>query len=157
MQKVLLGTDGSVTQCLNRSPEKKWSSGPLSRTSYQRHREIADNLSITEGEPVNYRIVEISTLAISGDVLIYAISHTPLSRLSPEFRDDLMKADIPIGRIIQQHHIEARRQILTAGCPAATDETGRILNLKERAILSRAVPNHPRRQTAYFYRGAVPL
>lgn|GEM_PF-4772133 len=32
-----------------------------------------------------------------------------VDRLSPEFRDDLMKADIPIGKIIKQHRIKARR------------------------------------------------
>ena len=41
-------------------------------------------------------------------------TETPVDRLAPEFRDDLMKADIPIGRIIERHHIEARREILTA-------------------------------------------
>ena len=104
VQKFLLGTDGSVTQLLESVTGKK----VVIRTLVQRiepaDRQTADNLSIAEGDPVNYRIVEIRT-GDTGNVLIYAISHTPLSRLSPEFRDDLMKADIPIGRIIQQHKI----------------------------------------------------
>lgn len=100
-------------------------------------RKTADNLSIAEGDPVNFRIVEIRA-GDTGDVLIYAISHAPLSRLSPEFRDDLMKADIPIGRIIQQHHIEARRQILNARVLSATEETGKIFGIaRNEPLLSR--------------------
>lgn len=37
-----------------------------------------------------------------GDMpLIYAISHIPLSRLSDEVCADLVRADIPIGRILK--------------------------------------------------------
>jgi beta-ribofuranosylaminobenzene 5'-phosphate synthase len=137
VQKFLLGTDGSVTQLLESVTGKK----VVIRTLVQRvepaDRTTADNLSIAEGDPVNYRIVEIRT-GDTGDVLIYAISHTPLSRLSPEFRDDLMKADIPIGRIIQQHHIEARRQILNARVLPGTDETGKIFSIaRHEPVLSR--------------------
>ena len=44
-------------------------------------------------------------------MLIHAVSDTPLSRLSPAIRDDLMRADIPIGRILLEHQIESRREI----------------------------------------------
>jgi len=137
VQKILLGTDGSVTQLLESVTGKNVVIRTLVQKVIPADREIADNLSIAEGDPVNYRIVEIRT-GDTGDVLIYAISHTPLSRLSPEFRDDLMKADIPIGRIIKQHHIEARRQILNARVLQATDETGRIFSIaRKEPVLSR--------------------
>ncbi|NMB79926.1 MAG: DUF98 domain-containing protein, partial [Methanomicrobiales archaeon] len=100
-------------------------------------RAAADNLSIAEGDPVNHRIVEIKTEE-DNEVLIYAISDTPIARLSPEFRDDLMKADIPIGKIIKQHHIEARREILTARVTPASEEAGRIFAInKDEPVLSR--------------------
>ena len=122
---------------LNRSPGKKWLSGHLSRRSLPADRAAADNLSIAEGDPVNFRIVEIRTEE-NGEVLIYAISHTPIDRLSPEFSDDLMKADIPIGRIIKQHHIEARREILNARVLPATEEAGRLFSIcKNEPVLSR--------------------
>ena len=137
VQKVLLGTDGSVTQLLESVTGKQVVIKTLVQNVVPADRETANNLSITEGDPVNYRIVEIRA-GDTGDVLIYAISHTPLSRLSPEFRDDLMRADIPIGRIIQQHHIEARRQILNARVLPATDETGRIFSIaRNEPVLSR--------------------
>ena len=101
--------------------------------------------------------MEISTEE-SGEVLIYAISHTPVRRLSPDFKDDLMKADIPIGKIIRQHNIEARREILTARVLPATEEAWEgILHLQERTAPLPPVPDHPRRQTAHLHRGAVPL
>jgi beta-ribofuranosylaminobenzene 5'-phosphate synthase len=71
-------------------------------------------------------------------VLIYAISDTPLARLSPAFKDDLMKADIPIGRIISQHHIEARREIVDARVSPATDDAERVFGIcRHEPVLSR--------------------
>jgi beta-ribofuranosylaminobenzene 5'-phosphate synthase len=128
MQKFLLGTDGSVTQileaitgepvCIETRVQKIIAADPTT----------AERLGIRQGDPVNYRVVEIKTTA-SGEVLIYAISYTPIARLSPEFKDDLMKADIPIGRIIQNHCVEARREILNAWVSPASEEAGRIFSL----------------------------
>jgi len=128
MQKFLLGTDGSVTQILEAITGKPVVIETRVQKIIEADPATAEFLGIGQGEPVNYRIVEIKTPA-SGEVLIYAISHTPLARLSPEFKDDLLKADIPIGRIIQNHRIEARREILNARVSPASDETGRIFSL----------------------------
>ena len=137
VQKFLLGTDGSVTQLLESVTGKKVVIRTLVQEVVPASRAVADNLSIAEGDPVNHRIVEIGT-GTGDEVLIYAISDTPLARLSPEFRDDLMKADIPIGRIIKQHHIEARREILSAGVMPATEEAGRIFSIcRNEPVLSR--------------------
>ena len=137
VQKFLLGTDGSVTQILESITGKKVVIRTLVQKVVPADRAAADNLSIAEGDPVNFRIVEIRTEE-SGEVLIYAISHTPINRLSPAFKDDLMKADIPIGRIIKQHHIEARREILSARVTPATDEMGRVFAIcKNEPVLSR--------------------
>jgi beta-ribofuranosylaminobenzene 5'-phosphate synthase len=137
VQKFLLGTDGSVTQLLESVTGKKVVIRTLVREIVPADRAAAGNLSIAEGDPVNHRIVEIKTEE-NGEVLIYAISDTPVNRLSPEFKDDLMKADIPIGKIIKQHHIEARREILNARVTPATDEAGRVFAIcKNEPVLSR--------------------
>lgn len=137
VQKFLLGTDGSVTQILESITGKKVVIRTLVQQVVPANRAAADNLSIAEGDPVNHRVVEIRT-GENGEVLIYAISDTPLARLSPEFKDDLMKADIPIGRIIKQHHIEARREILSARVLPASDEMGRVFAIcKNEPVLSR--------------------
>ena len=137
VQKFLLGTDGSVTQILESITGKKVIIRTLVQKVIPADRVAADNLSIAEGDPVNFRIVEIRTEE-SGEVLIYAVSHSPIDRLSPDFKDDLMKADIPIGRIIRQHHIEARREILNARVTPATDDMSRIFAIcKNEPLLSR--------------------
>lgn len=43
--------------------------------------------------------------------LIYAISHIPLFRCSDDVCADLIRADIPIGRILKNYNIESRREI----------------------------------------------
>jgi len=137
VQKFLLGTDGSVTQLLESITGKKVVIRTLVQTIVAADSATADKLGIADGDSVNYRVVEILTEG-DGEVLIYAISHTPIDRLSPAFKDDLMKADIPIGRIIRQHHIEARREILNAQVTPATEEAGRIFSIcKNEPILSR--------------------
>ena len=137
VQKFLLGTDGSVTQILESITGKKVVIRTLVQEIIPADSTAAAHLCIAEGDPVNFRIVEISTEE-SGEVLIYAISHTPVRRLSPDFKDDLMKADIPIGKIIKQHNIEARREILTARVLTATEEAGRVFSIcKNEPLLSR--------------------
>lgn len=137
VQKFLLGTDGSVTQLLESVTGKKVVIRTLVQEVVPADRTTADNLSIAEGDLVNHRIVEIRTEE-NNEVLIYAISDTPLARLSPDFQDDLMKADIPIGKIIKQHHIEARREILTARVTPASEEAGRIFAInRNEPVLSR--------------------
>jgi beta-ribofuranosylaminobenzene 5'-phosphate synthase len=137
VQKFLLGTDGSVTQILESITGKKVVIRTLVQQVVPADRTAAGNLGIAEGDPVNYRIVEIRTEE-DGEVLIYAVSYTPINRLSSEFRDDLMKADIPIGRIISRHHIEARREILSARVMPASDEMGRVFGIcKNEPLLSR--------------------
>ena len=137
MQKFLLGTDGSVTQILEAITGKPVVIETRVQKIIEADQVTAEVLRIGKGEPVNYRVVEIKTPE-SGEVLIYAISYTPLARLSPEFKDDLMKADIPIGRIIQNHRLEARREILNTRVSPATEETGRIFSLcSKEPLLSR--------------------
>ena len=128
MQKFLLGTDGSVTQILEAITGNKVVIETRVQKIIAADPLIAERLGINQNDPVNYRIVEIRTAA-GRDVLIYATSYTPITRLSPEFKNDLMKADIPIGRIIQNHRIEARREILNARIFPASDEAGRLFSI----------------------------
>jgi beta-ribofuranosylaminobenzene 5'-phosphate synthase len=136
-QKFLLGTDGSVTQILEAVTGHPVSIRTLVQEIVPADAETAGRLSIRQGESVNHRVVELKD-AQTGSVLIYAVSETPLSRLSPEFKEDLMKADIPIGRIISRHKIEARREILTARVTPADDTTGPLFSVcKNEPLLSR--------------------
>ena len=108
VQTMLLANTGSMTVLLEAL------FGPVSvQTESQKildaDSETARVLEISEGEAVNRRIVRL----VAGErVLVHATSVAPLSRLNPEFKEDIMKRDIPIGRIMEAHRIESRREIL---------------------------------------------
>ena len=137
VQKILLGTDGSVTQLLEAITGETVSVRTRLQEIVPADAATAGHLGIRPGDPVNHRIVELAAGG-SGEVLIYAISDAPVNRLSAEFRDDLMKADIPIGKIIQQHHIEARREICTAMVrPAPEPQRGIFSLCRNEPLLSR--------------------
>jgi len=137
VQKILLGTEGSVTHLLEVITGSPIGIVTRIQKVIPADARLAGLLEITEGEPVNYRVVEIRN-SKSGETLIYATSHTPLFRLPDEFRDDLMKADIPIGKIIQQHRIESRREILDARVDNADKEARTALHMfRNEPLLSR--------------------
>ncbi len=105
-QKILLATDGSVTTILDVLK------GHVNiRTLVQEFREADEEtaalLDIEVGDTINYRVVVIE----GRQPLIYAISMIPLKRLNNDFKEDLIRADIPIGRILRKHNIESRREI----------------------------------------------
>jgi beta-ribofuranosylaminobenzene 5'-phosphate synthase len=110
LQKVLLGTDGSVTRLLELATGAPVEIRTIRQEVIPADRSCAERLDCREGEPVNHRVVDLLN-SCTGDLLIHAVSDTPLSRLSPGIRDDLMRADIPIGRILREHRIESRREI----------------------------------------------
>ncbi|MHB8162937.1 MAG: beta-ribofuranosylaminobenzene 5'-phosphate synthase [Methanoregula sp.] len=137
VQKILLGTDGSVTQLLESITGHPVTVKTLVQKIVPADVQTAGRVNVQEGDPVNHRVVELRD-TVTNDMLIYAISETPVDRLSPSFKKDLMMADIPIGKIISRHHIEARREILSARVTAATQETSRIFSLcQKEPVLSR--------------------
>ncbi len=109
-QTVLLLTDGSVTTLLEAISGAEVCVKTISQNVMPAGMPVAELLEIQPGDPVNHRIVELVNCT-TGEILIYAISHTPLERLERGFRDDLMRADIPIGKILKKHRIESRREI----------------------------------------------
>ncbi len=70
----------------------------------------AERLECDTGDPVNRRVVNLVG-ARTGRVFVHAVSFTPLDRLMPGARDDLLAADIPIGRILLRHRMETRREL----------------------------------------------
>jgi len=137
VQKFLLGTDGSVTHLLEAVTGHPVAVSTLVQNVVAADAAAAERLGIRAGELINHRVVELKN-ADTGDVLMYAVSDTPLSRLSPEFKDDLMRADIPIGKIISRHRIEARREILSARVAPAGDTTAPLFSIaRDEPLLSR--------------------
>ena len=94
-QKILLTTDGSITAILDQ------------------HFGIADEshaklVNVNAGDEINFREVLMHK---DSKPLIYAISHVPLGRCSKDICSDLLRADIPIGRILKNYKIESRREV----------------------------------------------
>jgi chorismate-pyruvate lyase len=118
-QKILLATDGSVTTILDVLK------GHINvKTLVQEFREAKDvqaqELGINKGDTVNYRAVVMSH--DSKEPLIHAISLTPVDKLTNNFKEDLLKADIPIGRILKKYNIESRREVTHIGAEKPDDE-----------------------------------
>ena len=121
VQKMLLGTDGSVTGLLEVVTESPVEIKTLSQRVVPADEAVAKELQVNPGEEVNYRVVLLKK-ANNQEALVYAVSHTPLKRLEADIKDDLTKADIPIGVILKKHRIESRRDITsTAFLPASPE------------------------------------
>ncbi len=71
-------------------------------------REMASLLGVEEGSEVNDRRVR---LYAGGTVFVHARSLSPLERMPQTMREQLMRADIPIGRILRSHALETRRDM----------------------------------------------
>ncbi len=109
-QRLLLFTDGSVTTLLEVMTGKPVTVTTLVQRIVEADSERATALDIEEGDNINYRVVVLRNQGEERP-LIYAESFAPIARLQKEFRHDLMKADVPIGRIMKQRQIESRREI----------------------------------------------
>lgn len=106
--RVCCGTDGSVTfllEIMTRHPvEVRTESQHIVRAD----REMAALLGVEEGSEVNDRKVK---LYAGGTVFVHARSLSPLERMPQTMREQLMRADIPIGRILRSHALETRRDM----------------------------------------------
>lgn len=107
--RICAGTDGSVTQLLEVLTGKSIKVETISQGVIKATKEIARLLDIETGEDVNDRLV---TLKVDDIVYVLAKSLSPINRIPRGIRDDLMRADIPIGKILREHKLETRRDIL---------------------------------------------
>ncbi|MBR0271148.1 MAG: chorismate lyase [Methanobrevibacter sp.] len=106
-QKILLTTDGSITAILDVLY------GKITLSTLEQHfedatEETAKLINAKSGDLINFREVIMHK---DNENLIYAISYIPLSRLTDEICCDLVRADIPIGRILKNYNIESRREV----------------------------------------------
>jgi len=107
--RICAGTDGSVTLLLELLTGKAVSVRTLEQSVVKATPEIAKLLEIDSGDEVNSRLV---TLSADGMVYVLAKSLSAIKRMPQEVRSDLMRADIPIGKILREHKLETRRDIL---------------------------------------------
>jgi chorismate-pyruvate lyase len=107
--RICAGTDGSVTQLLEVLTGKNVKVETIYQKVIKATPEIARLLGIDQGGEVNDRLV---TLKVDDIVYVLAKSLAPINRIPQAVKTDLMRADIPIGRILREHKLETRRDIL---------------------------------------------
>ena len=131
-QKILLSTDGSITAILD-VLKGTVNIKTLKQEHQKANEDLAKILDIDIGDEVNYRVVIIRR---EDEPLIYASSYTPLKRLTDEFKEDLTRADIPIGRILKTHKIESRREVQSIEIIDSDEELKDIFKTEDK-LLSR--------------------
>ncbi|WP_440953506.1 chorismate--pyruvate lyase family protein [Methanococcoides sp. FTZ1] len=104
--RVCAGTDGSVTFLLEIMTREDVTVVTEAQHLIQADEETASLLDIAVGSDVNYRLV---TLLAGEKPFVRALSLSPIERMPEDIRQDLMRADIPIGKILRNSGIETRR------------------------------------------------
>lgn len=107
--RICAGTDGSITQLLEVLTGKSVKVETISQNVVRATPESAMILDIDTGDEINDRLV---TLKVDDIVYVLAKSLAPIKRMPQPVMADLMRADIPIGRILREHKLETRRDIL---------------------------------------------
>jgi len=107
--RICAGTDGSVTLLLELLTGKTVKVVTLEQKIIKATTDVAGLLEIEAGDDVNSRLV---TLNADGTAYVLAKSLAAVKRMPPAVSSDLMRADIPIGRILREHKLETRRDIL---------------------------------------------
>ncbi|MBO6123937.1 MAG: DUF98 domain-containing protein [Methanobrevibacter sp.] len=126
-QKILLTTDGSITAILDVLY------GKITLDTIDQHLEAADAtraklVNVEPGDEINFREVLMHK---DDQPLIYAISHVPLGRCTKEICNDLLRADIPIGRILKNYHVESRREVKNIFIEKPNDKLKEMFNTDE--------------------------
>ena len=126
-QKILLTTDGSITAILD-VLHGKISLKTINQYFTEADKEISDLLNIQIGDTVIFREI---LMYKDKQPLIYAISYFPVKRLSEEFKSDLQKKDIPLGRILRKYSIESRREVKNINIENPTERLENIYKTNE--------------------------
>ncbi len=134
IHRILMTTDGSITAIIEAVTQKKVEVETLEQKILRADRELAKLLEIDEGDEVNYRVVYLKA---NDEIYAKAVSFTPLKRLENSFKEDLMRADIPIGKIMKRHNIEARREIRWSRVEEADLQLAKELGIVDRRVISR--------------------
>ncbi len=107
--RVCAGTDGSVTYLLELITRARAEVTGIEQNIKKADPKTSELLEIPVGSPVNERKVD---LRARGKTYVHAVSLTPLERLPPRVKEDILGADIPIGKILRHHNLETRRDLL---------------------------------------------
>ncbi|NOZ59231.1 MAG: DUF98 domain-containing protein [Euryarchaeota archaeon] len=128
LHRILLTADGSLTRILEAIEMRPVGVEAVLQRVVGAEREVAALLEVSPGEEVNYRVVNLRT---PERVLVRACSYAALSRLEPEFRELVMRAEKPIGRIMAELQVESRREVLDFRALRAGAELAEVFGIPE--------------------------
>lgn len=132
LQKIFLTTDGSITHILEVLTGHDIKVDTVSQEVVKADHDIAESLGIRRGDEVNLRVVN---LIGNGRVLVHAVSYTPLKHLQKKFKNDIIKKNKPIGRILSNLKIEARRELNDLSVEKADKYLADVFNIKYGSLL----------------------
>jgi len=132
IHKILLNTDGSITGIIEAVTGNIVELETIEQKIIKCDEELALKLNINKDDDVNFRVVKLKA---GGEIYALAISYTPLKRLEDKFKEDLLRADIPIGKIMKKHDIEARREIRWKKVIKADKNLSKELKIHEGAVV----------------------
>lgn len=138
VQRILLTTDGSITRVLEALSREPVRVETVRQEVIRADKRLAGLLHVPLNAEVNHRVVNLRS---SRGVLIRAVSYAPMKRLKPEFREHIMKQDKPIGRIMTDLGIEARREIKSHSLMKADEELSGVFNIPLGALLLKRTYN----------------
>jgi len=134
LQRILLTTDGSITRTFEALTGGTVKIETVTQEVVAADEDLSARLGVDAEDKVNFRVINLKT---DDRILVHATSFTPLSRLKPAFRKDIMKEDVPIGRILARLRIEARREIRDFGVIRADAGLADIFQVSLGAFLLR--------------------
>ncbi|MEE8403666.1 MAG: chorismate pyruvate-lyase family protein [Candidatus Hydrothermarchaeaceae archaeon] len=132
VQKILLTTDGSITRVFEALTGEKVSVDTKEQRIIPADKKIAKALKIDQGDEVNFRVVNLKN---SKGILVRATSYAPLKRIDEGFREKITKADVPIGKIMSELKIEARREITGCSVIRADERLAGLFKVSENSPL----------------------
>lgn len=132
VQKILLTTDGSITRVFEALTGEEISVDTEGQRIIPADEKIAKVLKIDPGDEVNFRVVNLKN---SREVLAHATSYAPLKRIEEGFRYKITKADVPIGKIMSELKIEARREITSCSVIRADEKLAGLFKVPENSAL----------------------
>ena len=111
VQHVLLVTDGTVTNVLEAYAGEAITVVKLRQTIEPAGRSVSD-LEVHQSDSVMRREVLLRGTE-SGRTFVHALSQIVPERLDPAIRRGLLESSKPIGRLIEEKHLETFREILS--------------------------------------------
>jgi len=134
LERLLVVTNGSVTQILEVFYSKPVSLKTISQVVTKASPKEISFFDLKSRFEINNRSVIIS---VAGHPLILAKSKIPLEKLEEGFRDELMLADVPIGKLLIKHKIEARRELVHVDFVSGSSELDSVFGSGNQGYIVR--------------------